>query len=65
MSFHMEMETDRPRTHGRTFDWEQTEARALRAAQSLGAVLRLLDAREDEEAERLLILTANRIKETA
>lgn len=65
MSFHMEMETDRPRSHGGVFDWERTEARALRTAQSLGAVFRLLDAREDGEAERLLILIADRIKETA
>lgn len=65
MNFHMEMETDRPRSHGGAFDWERTEARALRAAQSLGAVIRLLDAREDEEAERLLALIADRIKETA
>jgi len=65
VSLYMEMETDRPRSHGRNFDWERTEARAKRAAQSLGAVFRLLDAREDDEAERLLILIADRIKETA
>lgn len=61
----MSMETDRPRTHGRAFPWEQTEARAKRAAQGLDAVFRLLDAREDGEAERLLILVADRIKENA
>lgn len=65
MSLYMEMETDRARSHGGVFDWERAEARAKRAAQSLGAVFRLLDAREDEEAERLLILTADRIKEEA
>ena len=59
------METDRPRTHGQVFPLEQTNRRAERAAQSLDAVFRLLDAREDEEAERLLILTADLIKEGA
>ena len=61
----MSMETHRPGTHGRTFPWERTRVRAERAAQSLDAVFRLLDAREDKEAERLLILTADRIKENA
>lgn len=61
----MSMETERPRTHGGTFPWEKTCRRAERAAQSLDAVFRLLDAREDEEAERLLILIADRIKENA
>ena len=58
----MSMETDRPRTHGGTFPWERTERRAERAAQGLEAVFRLLDAHEDSEAERLLILIADRIK---
>lgn len=61
----MSMETERPRSHGGVFPWEQTKRRAERAARSLDAVFRLLDAREDEEAERLLILTADRIKEEA
>lgn len=61
----MSMETDRPRTHGGTFPWEKTRLRAERATRSLDAVFRLLDAHEDEEAERLLILTADRIKENA
>lgn len=61
----MSMETDRPRTHGQVLPWEQTRRRAERAAQSLDAVFRLLDAREDEEAERLLVLIADRIKEEA
>lgn len=61
----MSMETDRPRTHGRVLPWERTERRAESAAQSLDAVFRLLDAREDEEAERLLALIADRIKEEA
>lgn len=56
------METERVRSHGGMFAWEHTERRADRAAQSLEAVFRLLDAREDEEAERLLILIADRIK---
>lgn len=61
----MSVETDRPRTHGRVLSWEQTERRAERAAQSLDAVFRLLDAHEDNEAERLLALIADRIKEDA
>lgn len=61
----MSMETRRPRTMGRVFPWEKTEGRAERAAQSLEAVFRLLDAHEDSEAERLLILIADRIKEEA
>ena len=61
----MSMETDRPRAHGQVLPWEQTRRRAERAVQSLDAVFRLLDAREDEEAERLLILLADRIKEEA
>lgn len=61
----MSMETDRPGTHGRAFPWEKTDARAERAAHALEAVFRLLDAHEDEEAERLLILIADRIKEEA
>lgn len=61
----MSMETSRPRAHGRVLPWERTERRAERAAQGLEAVFRLLDAREDSEAERLLILIADRIKEEA
>ena len=61
----MSMETDRPRSLGGVFPWEQTRRRAESAAHSLEAVFRLLDAREDEEAERLLILVADRIKEEA
>ena len=61
----MSVETDRPGTHGGIFPWEKTKVRAERATSSLEAVFRLLDAREDEEAERLLILIADRIKENA
>ena len=57
----MSMHTDRPRSLGMVFDWEQVEVRANRAASSLDAVFRLLDAREDEEAERLLDLISDRI----
>lgn len=57
----MSMETERPRSHGRIFDWEQAETRAERARSSLEAVFRLLDAREDQEAERLLDLISDRI----
>ena len=65
MSLYMGMETHRPGTRSRTLPWEKTRVRAERATQSLGAVFRLLDAREDEEAERLLTLIADRIKENA
>lgn len=61
----MSMKTDRPGTHGRSLPWERTELRAERATQSLEAVFQLLDAHEDSEAERLLILIADRIKEEA
>ena len=61
----MSVGTDRPRTHGGTLPWEQTERRAERATQSLVAVFQLLEAGEDKEAERLLVLIADRIKEEA
>lgn len=61
----MSMETYRPGTWGRELPWEQTNIRAERALYGLEAVLRLLDAHEDEEAERLLLLIADRIKEKA
>lgn len=53
--------TDRPRTHGRVLEWEETEARAERAMKSLEAVLLLLDAHDDGAAFDLLKSTAERI----
>lgn len=46
---------------GGVFDWEKTERRAQRAAPTLSAVLELLDAHEDKEAERLLDILSDRI----
>lgn len=56
----MSMRTDRPRSL-QGFDWEKIEGRAEKGRQMLDGVFRLLDAREDEEAERLLDLLSDRI----
>lgn len=56
----MSMQTDRPRAH-QPFPWQQIESRAERASSSLDAVFSLLDAHEDEEAERLLDIISDRL----
>ena len=57
----MSMRTGRVRSHGGAFPWEETEFRAERAQDALEAVFRLLDAREDDEAERVLNIISDRI----
>ena len=54
------METERPKSM-QGFPWQGTNERAERAASSLGAVFRLLDAHEDDEAERLLDIISDRL----
>ena len=54
------METDRPQSL-QGFEWQEINDRAEAAEQMIRAAFRLLDAREDDEAERLLDIISDRI----
>lgn len=56
----MSMETDRPQSL-QGFEWQKINDRAEAAEQMIRAVFRLLDAHEDDEAERLLDIISDRI----
>ena len=56
----MSMETERPGAP-QGLPWEKINRRAEDARQMIRAVFRLLDAYEDDEAERLLNIISDRI----
>lgn len=56
----MAMRTSRPGAM-QGFPWQEINHRASNAESSLDAVFNLLDAHEDDEAERLLDIISDRI----